>query len=215
VPVKPIRRFNERWLALLARVQAHAGTTTIAVVGAGAGGVELTLAMQYRLRGELAALGRDPEELRFHLFSADTTILPTHNAFVRGAFERVLAERRVVVHRSAEVVDVAAGWLRASNGDTLDADEIVWVTQAGGAPWLRDTGLALDGQGFIRVRDTLQSESDPLIFAAGDCASVIDRPLEKAGVFAVRMGQPLAANLRRSLLRQPLLSYRPQRAGWR
>ena len=211
VPVKPIRRFNERWLALLARVQAHAGTTTIAVVGAGAGGVELTLAMQYRLRGELAALGRDPEELRFHLFSADTTILPTHNAFVRGAFERVLAERRVVVHRSAEVVDVAAGWLRASNGDTLDADEIVWVTQAGGAPWLRDTGLALDGQGFIRVRDTLQSESDPLIFAAGDCASVIDRPLEKAGVFAVRMGQPLAANLRRSLLRQPLLSYRPQR----
>ena len=211
VPVKPIRRFNERWLALLARVQAHAGTTTIAVVGAGAGGVELTLAMQYRLRGELAALGRDPEELRFHLFSADTTILPTHNAFVRGAFERVLAERRVVVHRSAEVVDVAAGWLRASNGDTLDADEIVWVTQAGGAPWLRDTGLALDSQGFIRVRDTLQSESDPLIFAAGDCASVIDRPLEKAGVFAVRMGQPLAANLRRSLLRQPLLSYRPQR----
>jgi selenide,water dikinase len=30
----------------------------------------------------------------------------------------------------------------------MDADEIVWVTQAGGAPWLRDTGLALDGQGF-------------------------------------------------------------------
>ncbi|MBN8449355.1 MAG: selenide, water dikinase SelD [Candidatus Accumulibacter sp.] len=211
VPVKPIRRFNERWLALLARVQAHAGKTTIAVVGAGAGGVELTLAMQYRLRGELAALGRDPEELRFHLFSADTTILPTHNALVRGAFERVLAERRVVVHRGAEVVDVAAGCLRARNGDTLAADEIVWVTQAGGAPWLRDTGLALDGQGFIRVRDTLQSESDPLIFAAGDCASVIDRPLEKAGVFAVRMGQPLAANLRRRLLHQPLLSYRPQR----
>ncbi|MCK7502508.1 MAG: hypothetical protein MZW92_81295 [Comamonadaceae bacterium] len=26
VPVKPIRRFNERWLALLERVRAHAGT---------------------------------------------------------------------------------------------------------------------------------------------------------------------------------------------
>jgi hypothetical protein len=71
VPVKPIRRFNERWLALFARVRAHAGTTTIAVVGAGAAGVELTLAMQHRLRGELKALGRDPDELHFHLFSAE------------------------------------------------------------------------------------------------------------------------------------------------
>jgi selenide,water dikinase len=86
VPVKPIRRFNERWLALFERVRAHAGATTIAVVGAGAAGVELTLAMQYRLRNELVALGRDPDELSFHLFSAEAQILPTHNASVRRAF---------------------------------------------------------------------------------------------------------------------------------
>ena len=177
VPVKPIRRFNERWLALLGRVRAHAGTTTIAVVGAGAGGVELTLAMQYRLRGELAALGRDPDELRFHLFSASASILPTHNAAVRGVFERVLTERGVTLHRHCEVVEVAAGHLQVRSGEMFAADEIVWVTQAGGAPWLRETGLALDGEGFIRVRNTLQSETDPLIFAAGDCASLIDWPL--------------------------------------
>jgi selenide,water dikinase len=76
---------------------------------------------------------------------------------------------------------------------------------------LRDTGLALDTDGFIRVRDTLQTETDPLIFAAGDCASMTGWPLEKAGVFAVRMGKPLAENLRRTMLRRPLLSYRPQR----
>ncbi len=87
VPVKPIHRFNERWLALLGRVRGHAGPTTIAVIGAGAGGVELTLAMQYRLRSEVVALGRNPDELRFHLFSADPTILPTHNAAVRRAFD--------------------------------------------------------------------------------------------------------------------------------
>ncbi|MGB9356191.1 MAG: selenide, water dikinase SelD [Azonexus sp.] len=210
VPVKPIRRFNERWLALLARVCNHSGATTIAIVGAGAGGVEMTLAMQYRLRNELLARGRNPDELRFHLFSAAPQILTTHNARVRQAFERVLAERGVVVHRVAEVVQVAAGRLQTQAGEVLEADEIVWVTQAGGAAWLRETGLALDDKGFIRVRATLQSETDPLIFAAGDCAAMIDHPLEKAGVFAVRMGKPLTENLRRTILRQPLLDYRPQ-----
>jgi selenide,water dikinase len=211
VPVKPIRRFNERWLALLDRVRGHAGATTIAVVGAGAGGVELLLAMQYRLRAELAALGRSADEPRFHLFSADAQILATHNAAVRRAFEGVLAARGVTVHRDAEVTRVDAGRLQTRTGAVLAADEIVWVTQAGGAAWLRETGLALDADGFIRVGDTLQSETDPLIFAAGDCAAMVDRPLEKAGVFAVRMARPLAENLRRIFTGESLLAYRPQR----
>lgn len=212
IPVKPIRRFNERWLALLDRVCRHAGQTTIAVVGAGAGGVELTLAMQYRLREELKKLGRDPDELRFHLLSAEPQILPTHNARVRGSFERVLTRRGVVVHRAAEVTAVARGRLTTRGGETVDADEVVWVTQAGGAPWLRESGLALDDSGFIKVRDTLQTASEDEIFAAGDCAAMVDRPLEKAGVFAVRQGRPLAENLRRAVLAQPLRSYRPQRS---
>ena len=210
VPVKPIRRFNERWLALLERVCLHPGVTTIALVGAGAGGVELTLAMQCRLRRELLALGRDPDELHFHLFSADPQILSTHNARVRDAFDHVLAARGVVVHRSAKVTQVSAGRLQTDSGEVLAADEIVWVTQAGGAAWLRDTGLALDEKGFVRVRDTLQTETDPVIFAAGDCAAMIDHPLEKAGVFAVRMARPLAENLRRTLLGGSLIHYRPQ-----
>ena len=210
LPVKPIRHFNERWLALLERVRQQPGAKTIALVGAGAGGVELTLAMQYRLRRELVALGRDPEALRFHLFSADPRILSTHNARVRDAFDRVLAERGVEVHRGAKVTQVSAGHLQTNSGEVLAADEIIWVTQAGGAAWLRDTGLALDEQGFIRVWDTLRTETDPVIFAAGDCAAMIDHPLEKAGVFAVRMARPLAENLRRTLLGRSLIHYHPQ-----
>ena len=211
VPVKPIRQFTERWRDLLERVRGHDGNTTVAVVGAGAGGVELALAMHYRLRRERQALGRDPDALAVHLFSAGADILPTHNRAVRRAFEGVLAERGIALHRDAEVVQVAPGRLQTRGGETLAADEIVWVTQAGGAAWLADTGLALDEAGFIRVNDTLQTETDPRIFATGDCASMIGRPLEKAGVFAVRMGPVLAENLRRSLLEQPLKAYRPQR----
>ena len=210
VPVKPIGAFNEHWLALLERVRRHAGVTRIAVVGGGAGGVELTLAMQYRLRNELRALGRDPDELSFELLSAEADVLPTHNAMVRKAFARVLAERAVVVHRRAAVTQVSAGCIGTASGATLQADEVIWVTQASGAPWLRDTGLALDAQGFIEVGETLQSVTDPNVFAAGDIASMVGRPHEKAGVFAVRHGKPLAENLRRAVQGRPLVTYRPQ-----
>jgi selenide,water dikinase len=90
-------------------VRNHAGITTVAVVGAGAGGVEMALAMQYRLRRELGAQGRDPDELRMHLLTAGPTILPTHNAAVRPRFEQVLAQRGVSLHVDAEVVQVEQG----------------------------------------------------------------------------------------------------------
>jgi selenide, water dikinase len=210
VAVKPIQRFNDRWLTLLERVKQHAGKTTIAVVGAGAGGVELTLAMQFRLRNELKALGRNPHDLTFHLFTNIATILPTHNAGVRKRFDAVLAERGVVVHRNAAVNQVRAGSLQTATGETLVADEIVWVTRAGGAPWLQHTGLALDEEGFIQVNDHLQTLTDPAIFAAGDIASMVNYKLEKAGVFAVRQGPPLTENLRRAVEGTALKAYRPQ-----
>lgn len=210
VPVKPINDFNQRWLLLLARVRQHAGAMRIAVVGGGAGGVELALSMQYRLRRELRAAGRNPDELRFDLLTSDALILPTHNAFVRRAFERVLAERGIALHCSADVNAVSATGLRTTGGECVDADEIVWVTRAGGAAWLRQTGLALDADGFIQVGDTLQTLTDPRIFAAGDIASMVHHPREKAGVFAVRQGPPLAENLRRVAEGRTLKTYRPQ-----
>ena len=210
VPVKPIFEFNQRWLALLERVKRHIGTMRIAVVGGGAGGVELLLAMQYRLNNELRALGRDPASLQFHLFT-NGAILPTHNGWVRKMFEKVLAERGVEVHRDGEVTRVGAAQLTTARGQTFAADEIMWVTRAGGAAWLADTGLALDPDGFILVGTTLQTVTDPALFAAGDIAAVVDHPLEKAGVFAVRMGRPLAENLRRVVEGRAPVAYRPQR----
>ena len=209
--VKPIARFNERWLALLARAQQHLGTTTVAVVGAGAGGVELLLAMQWRMHNGLRQQGRNTNEVVFHLFSQSASILPTHNPRVRRRFERVLAQRQVQVHCNAAVTQIGTGQLQTPTGEVFSADEIVWVTHAGGAPWLRDTGLALDANGFIVVNQQLQSVTDACVFAAGDVASIINQPLEKAGVFAVRQGPPLSKNLRLHLQGRPLKPYIAQR----
>ncbi|MDP4623265.1 MAG: selenide, water dikinase SelD, partial [Hydrogenophaga sp.] len=215
VPVKPIARFNQRWLALLEQVRqwpVQRPPMTVAVVGGGAGGVELVLSMQYRLRKELKALGRNPESLGFVLFTSSATVLPTHNAGVQQRFARVLRERGVTVHTGAEVVKVSRGCLHTRDGRTWDADETLWVTQAGGPAWLQGTGLVLNASGFVRVNAQLQTLNDPDVFAAGDIADFTDRPLEKAGVFAVRMGKPLTENLRRRLRGEPLKTYHPQRS---
>ena len=104
----------------------------------------------------------------------------------------VSAARGVRVHRNAAVTQVSAGRLQASSGEWVYANEMVWVTRAGGAVWLQDTGLALDADGFIHVTDTLQTVTDSNILAAGDIAAMVNYPLEKAGAYAVRQGPPLA-----------------------
>ncbi|MDO6442351.1 selenide, water dikinase SelD [Marinobacter sp. 2_MG-2023] len=211
VPVKPITGFNNRWLALLTRIEGHQGPLTVAVVGAGAGGVELTLAMQYRLKNELKQRGQDSDQLHFHLFDAAEEILPTHNAKVREVFRKTLSERGVKLHLGSPVEKVGAGLLRTAAGETLQTDEVLWVTRAGGPSWLEETGLALDEGLFLRVRDTLQVENDDSIFAAGDIANVINHPREKAGVFAVRQGPPLADNLKRMALGKAPKDFHPQK----
>jgi selenide,water dikinase len=211
VPVKPIDRLLERWSALIARLPAGDAATRVAVVGAGAGGVELLLSVQYAIRVRLAAEGRDDARLEYHLFLEGDRILPTHNASVRRRFERILRERGIHVHRGSAVVSVGEGMLRTADGREHEIDETLWTTQAAAAPWLAESGLAVDADGFVQVSRTLQSISHADIFAAGDIAAMVHDPRPRSGVFAVRQGPPLARNLRRALLGEPLEDYRPQR----
>ena len=211
VPVKPIGGLVARWERLEQRVRASARRLRVATVGAGAAGVELTLAIQHALAaGARRDAGRFPVP-EFHLFGAAPSILPTHNRGTRRRFARVLAERGVEVHLGARVTRVAAGRLEVAGAASFDVDEVVWATEAAPPRWPAAAGLAVDGAGFIAVEPTLQSASHPGVFAAGDVAAVVGHPREKAGVFAVRQGAPLEANLRRALRGEPLRPFSPQR----
>jgi selenide, water dikinase len=209
-PVKPIDRFLDRWSALTTRLCAGETIKRIAVVGGGAGGVELLLAVQHSMRTQLAKRGRTDRHLEYHLFT-QADLLPTHNRFVRRRFERILAERHVHLHHSSAVVNVAAGMLHTADGCTYAVDETLWTTQAAAAPWLAQSGLAVDSDGFVQVSSTLQSRSHSDVFAAGDIAAMMDHPRPKSGVVAVRQGPPLARNLRHALRGEPLEPYHPQR----
>ncbi|MGE3245414.1 MAG: selenide, water dikinase SelD [Beijerinckiaceae bacterium] len=210
VPVKPIANFLTRWEALCARALAAKGPLRIAVAGAGAGGIELMLAAQHRLQALRREAGISAP-VEFAVFSAATEILPAFNPRTRGIFERVLRERGVAMHTGKRVARVEEGALVLEDGARHAADEILWVTDASAPAWLGAGGLAVDERGFVKVNASLQSLSHDNVFAAGDVAAVVDHPRPKAGVFAVRQGPPLTANLRRALLGQTLQPFTPQK----
>lgn len=202
VAVKPIDRFGRRWEALLARAAATP-RLRLAVVGGGAGGVELALAAQHRLAGLLDAA---PEVT----LVTREGVLPSHNSRVRDRLARILERRGIRVLTDTKVTAVEPGRLITAEGGVA-FDEALWVTEASGAPFLAGTGLPLDSRGFLLVDESLRSPADAAVFAAGDVATMPAHPRDKAGVYAVRAGPPLAENLRRALAGRKLRRAVPQK----
>ena len=208
-PVKPIYGFGERWEAILDRVLTTSTQTRVAVVGGGAGGVELALAMQHRLQAELEKAGQSADRADFKLITRGT-LMPTHASSIRKTFLDIFHDRGIEVIEGDGVESVLKGELVLSSGRKVPADECIWCTQAAPQGWPGDAGLETD-DGFIKVSPTLESTSHPGVFAAGDVASVVGHPRPKAGVFAVRQGPPLHDNLRRYLLGEKLVDFSPQK----
>ena len=207
VPVKPINRFLGHWESLRERIGEYGAGTRIGVVGGGTGGVELCLSVHHALTTQ----PNPPRKLSLKLLAADGEILQEHPGSVVRRFRRILAERGIEVHTDTRVTQVMPNTLIDDAGREFRFHEILWVTQAGGPPWLASSGIQVDDQGFMLVNDHLQSHSHQNIFGAGDVATMADHPRPKAGVFAVRQGRPLTRNLRRYLLKRTLTRYRPQR----
>jgi len=209
-PIKPIAGFLKNWRQMLERIRCRNDNVDIGVVGAGAAGVELVLSIQHHLENEFQRSGKDSSKLAFHLFTQAQDILITYNAKVREKFRRVLRERNIKLHTEHRVSGVIGNTLRCENNTRFNLDEVLWATTAAAQKWPGAAGLDIDEQGFIKVKDTLESVSHQRIFAAGDIAHVVDHPHPKAGVFAVRQGPVLFHNLLRKLTGQPLREFKPQ-----
>jgi selenide,water dikinase len=206
VTVRPMRQA----VALRARIDALAGPARrgpvrVTVVGAGAGGVEVALALHRRIRNA----GSRPE---LTLVEAASDVLPDYAPPVRRRAARILAARGVAVTIGRAVSRVEASAVQLDDGARVPADLVVWLAGAAGPALLRSAGLALDPRGFLLVGSTLRVVGGAPVWGAGDCATLAAHPeTPKAGVYAVRQGPVLARNLRAALGEGSPAPYVPQR----
>ncbi|MBO1346168.1 MAG: FAD-dependent oxidoreductase [Hormoscilla sp. GUM202] len=205
IAAKPVPQFLQAWNQLISETAERRKPIIISIVGGGAGGVELALTMQQRLR---KVIGR--ENVKIHLFHRGRELMNSHNLWVRQRLERILIQRGIQLHLQENVCEVKPAGVMCESGLTVECDRIFWVTQASAPSWLGESGLTTDSKGFILVESTLRSVSHGQVFAAGDIATMKNYQRPKAGVFAVRQGKPLFENLQQMLLSKPLQPYLPQ-----
>ncbi len=201
-PVKPISDFYQRWNHIQEQAQQN-NIKSLAVVGGGAGSIEVIMAIAFKLQQYNSAI-------TYHLVTAAEEILPTYNPPVIKRVRQQLKKYQIEIHTSTRVKKLSLGRIHCKNTDTILADEIIWCTQASGSTWLQQSQLECDDAGFMKVRQTLQSLKFDHIFATGDIAHMVANPRPKAGVYAVRQADTLFHNLRALLLKKSLVEYKPQ-----
>ncbi len=203
LPVRPIEQLVNTWRTLEQRFAGTPLPQVLAVIGGGPAGTELVAAMAYRARQAKLELKPSIVTGRAGLLRG----MPRGTA--RLMKKRLTALGVRVIEADAE--SVRSNAVMISGAGEFFADVIVAATGAAAWPWPRQAGLKCDARGFIEVNAHLQSVSHPFVFAAGDCASMVDTPHPKSGVYAVRAGPPLGENLLRAMTRRSLVSYRPQK----
>lgn len=210
---RPIADFAAALEARTADLAALARPARILVVGAGAAGCELAFTLEARLR-------RAGTRARIAIATSEPALLGGAAPALRRAVAREAAARGLEVRTGTRIerVERDAAWTAA--GERIEADLVVWATGAAALDFPRRAEpeqpvgprLARDRDGFLEIRDTLQTVGFENVFAVGDCARLVAYPwVPRAGVYAVRQGPVLDRNLRALLAGQPLARYRPQR----
>ena len=201
--IKPLGSLMQRITQAEQMLEESDNPFPVIVVGAGAGGFEVCLALQRRWQRF--------SNVSYTIISGADRILPSSPPAVSRACEAVLEKRGIFWITGARISGGNESALQMEHGDSLPYALCVWATGATPLDPFNRFGLKLDHQGFLTVEDTLQIPGFPDVFATGDCASLTSCPdLPKAGIFSVREGAVLWKNLQAHLAGEELRRYRPQ-----
>ena len=202
VPIKPIKSFQARFTEFLKKASLESQSRSIVVIGAGVAGIECSLAFESRSRH----LGVNSE---IHLIEASENFLP---GFPKGAQENIsdlLAGRRIHLHLGKKVTEIKSEEVIFSDKTKLKTDFTVLTTSGQPAPWIQNLKLKHHGP-FIQINKFLET-SKSQVFAAGDVAQNPDKPVPRAGVFAVREAKVLGHNIQALLGGTAKTSFLPQK----
>jgi len=173
-------RFHRRLINALMRAHAQdeplrPEQLQVAIIGAGATGVELAAELHNTTR-DLVSYGLDridpDEDVKLNLIEASERILPALPLRLSEAAVRLLRSLGVQVRTSARVAEVLANGLKLSDGEVIPAELVVWAAGVKAPDFLRDLdGLETNRLNQLVVLPTLQTTRDENIFAMGDCAA--------------------------------------------
>jgi selenide,water dikinase len=203
LPIRPIEGFVAAWPMLVDRLRGASRRFELAILGAGAAGVELAFGIQHRARTE------GWSHVHLTLVGSGTLPLEGSPPKLRRQAAELLTRRGIGWVGGRKAQRIEPGRIDLEEGAAIDFDACLIVTGAAAPTWPRAAGLDTDAGGFIRVGPTLQSLSHPHVFAAGDIAAY-SPARTKSGVFAVRAGPVLAHNLRAQCEGRSLQAWHPQ-----
>jgi len=213
-------RFHRRMLSHYLRAHANesedGSKIDIAIVGAGATGVELAAELHHAAK-QLAAYGLNrirPEDMRITLIEAGPRVLPALPERIARPVHQTLEKLGVTVLTGAAVSEVTADGLKTADGNFIPASLKVWAAGIRAPGFLKDLdGLESNRINQLQVRPTLQTTLDDDVFAFGDCAACPQPGTEGRNVppraqAAHQQASLLAKSLRLKISAQPLPEYR-------
>ncbi len=206
IPVKPIAEFYQHWLRNHSLIKQADNKQEIAVVGGGAGSVEIVLAMARNLEDNPETKGK----ATYKLIYQNEKLLKEYPVSFAKKVESSFKKFNIKLCAGFSVSSVEKNILHSKDARQESFNHLFWCTQAAAPKWPAQSGLSCNEEGFVSVNAHLQAIDNPDVFAAGDIAHMDSNPRPKAGVYAVRQGPYLFENLRRRLLGKSLLTYKPQ-----
>lgn len=211
-------RFHKQLLTHYLRAHARQGEDdqiSVAIVGAGATGVELSAELHHAAQ-ELAAYGLtgiQPENMRITLIEAGPRVLPALPERISQPVHSTLERLGVRVMVGSPVSEVTAEGLKTASGEFIPASLKVWAAGIRASSLLKDLdGLESNRINQLVVRPTLQTTRDENIFAFGDCAACplgdgSERNVPPRAQAAHQQASLLAKSLAARLDGKPLLEY--------
>ncbi len=209
IGVKPISRFYQHWLELQKTLLNNKTDKPfkIAIIGGGAGGIELITAMAHWVKQQPKLKN---SAIEFTLLTRGEKFLSGYPKALQQNLIKHLKQNNIEYHLGFDTQKITQNYIHSEN-IKIPYQKVFYCTQANAASWLESSQLELNEQGFIKVNNQLQSTSHANVFAAGDIAHQVEHPRPKAGVYAVRMGPVLFNNLIHYALEKPLKSFKPQK----